>query len=168
MARLLATSSSLHSFLHAHAGIDGPNFPYPLEAQNCQRLPLPQQRRPGCLSCSISHRICTRFGVLCVMFIHIRKISLVPGDTPCILYVKLPGTKPQQNTTKYEPCAYFSGCTACHGCRYPISSSALVPFPDSKVHEAYMWPTWGRQDPGGTHDGPMNLAIRLVITNIVK
>ena len=32
--------------------------------------------------------------------------------------------------------------------------------PDSKVHEGYMGPTWGRQDPGGPHVGPMNLAIR--------
>ena len=32
--------------------------------------------------------------------------------------------------------------------------------PDSKVHEAYMGPTWGRQDPGGPHVGPVNLAIR--------
>ena len=32
--------------------------------------------------------------------------------------------------------------------------------PDSKVHGAYMGPTWGRQDPGGLHVGPMNLAIR--------
>ena len=31
---------------------------------------------------------------------------------------------------------------------------------DSKVHEAYMGPTWSRQDPGGPHVGPMNLAIR--------
>ena len=32
--------------------------------------------------------------------------------------------------------------------------------PDSKVHEDYMGPTWGRQDPGGPHVGPMNLANR--------
>ena len=32
--------------------------------------------------------------------------------------------------------------------------------PDSKVHGAYMGPTWGRQDPGGPHVGPMNLATR--------
>ena len=32
--------------------------------------------------------------------------------------------------------------------------------PDSKVHEAYMGPTWGQQGPGGPHVGPMNLAIR--------
>ena len=33
------------------------------------------------------------------------------------------------------------------------------PSPDSKVHGAYMAPTWGRQDPGGPHVGPMILAI---------
>ena len=32
--------------------------------------------------------------------------------------------------------------------------------PDSKVHAAYMGPTWGRQDPGGPRVGPMNLATR--------
>ena len=26
--------------------------------------------------------------------------------------------------------------------------------PDSKIHGAYMEPTWGRQDPGGPHVGP--------------
>ena len=35
------------------------------------------------------------------------------------------------------------------------------PYPDSKVHGANMGPTWGRQDPGGTHVGPMNFAIWL-------
>ena len=33
--------------------------------------------------------------------------------------------------------------------------------PDSKVHGAYMGPTWGQQDPCGPHVGPMNLAIRV-------
>ena len=33
---------------------------------------------------------------------------------------------------------------------------------DSKVHRAYMGPTWGQQDPGGPHIGPMNLAIRVI------
>ena len=32
--------------------------------------------------------------------------------------------------------------------------------PDSKVRVANMGPTWGRQDPGGPHVGPMNFAIR--------
>ena len=31
--------------------------------------------------------------------------------------------------------------------------------PDSKIHGANMGPTWGRQDPGGPHVGPMNLVI---------
>ena len=31
--------------------------------------------------------------------------------------------------------------------------------PDSKVHGANMGPIWGRQEPGGPHVGPMNLAI---------
>ena len=31
--------------------------------------------------------------------------------------------------------------------------------PDSKVYGANMEPIWGRQDPGGPHVGPMNLAI---------
>ena len=31
--------------------------------------------------------------------------------------------------------------------------------PDSKVHGAHMGPTWGRQDPGGSHVGHVNLAI---------
>ena len=29
---------------------------------------------------------------------------------------------------------------------------------DSKVHGAIMGPIWGRQDPGGPHVGPMNIA----------
>ena len=32
-------------------------------------------------------------------------------------------------------------------------------FPDRKVHGANSGPTWGRQDPGGPHVGPMSLAI---------
>ena len=31
--------------------------------------------------------------------------------------------------------------------------------PDSKIHGANMGPTWGWQDPGGPHVGPMNFAI---------
>ena len=31
--------------------------------------------------------------------------------------------------------------------------------PDNKVHVANVGPTWGRQDPGGPHVGPVNLAI---------
>ena len=35
----------------------------------------------------------------------------------------------------------------------------LKAYPDSKVHGANMGPAWGRQDLGGPHVGPMNLAI---------
>ena len=38
--------------------------------------------------------------------------------------------------------------------------------PDSKVNGANMGPIWGRQDPGGSHVGPMNLAIRDRFTNL--
>ena len=38
-------------------------------------------------------------------------------------------------------------------------------FPDGKVHGANMGPTWGRQDPGGPHIGPMNLASWVVMKN---
>ena len=46
----------------------------------------------------------------------------------------------------------------CHQeeCRSP---SGKLTIPDSKVHGANMGPIWGRQDPGGPHVGPMNLAI---------
>ena len=40
-----------------------------------------------------------------------------------------------------------------------IYSYLFEGFPDSKVHGANMGPIWGRQDPGGTHVGPMNFAI---------
>ena len=32
-------------------------------------------------------------------------------------------------------------------------------YPDNKVYGAYMGPTWGRQDPGESHVGPMIPAI---------
>ena len=35
-------------------------------------------------------------------------------------------------------------------------------YPDNKVQGANMGPMWGRQDPGGPHVGPMNLAIRVL------
>ena len=40
----------------------------------------------------------------------------------------------------------------------------MVVFPNSKVHGANMGPIWGRQDPGGPHVGPMNLAISVSLT----
>ena len=40
----------------------------------------------------------------------------------------------------------------------PVSTYAETSH-DSKVHGANMGPIWGRQDPGGTLIGPMNLTI---------
>ena len=36
--------------------------------------------------------------------------------------------------------------------------------PDSKLHGANMGPIWGRQDPGGPHVGPINIAIWVLMT----
>ena len=41
------------------------------------------------------------------------------------------------------------------------SATTAVTFLDSKVYGANMGPIWGRQDPGGPHVGPMNLACYL-------
>ena len=35
----------------------------------------------------------------------------------------------------------------------------MTTYPNNKVHGANMGPIWGRQDPGGPHVGPMNVAI---------
>ena len=40
-----------------------------------------------------------------------------------------------------------------------------VAISNSKVHGANMGPIWGRQDPGGAHVDPMNLATWDVISN---
>ena len=37
------------------------------------------------------------------------------------------------------------------------------PPPDTKAYGANMGPTWGRQDPGKPHVGPMNLAISVCV-----
>ena len=41
-------------------------------------------------------------------------------------------------------------------------------FPDSKVHGASMGPTWGRQDPGGPHVGPINFAIWVTTLHCIE
>ena len=46
---------------------------------------------------------------------------------------------------------------ASHGLKQ--TACDLIPIPDNKVHGANMGPIWGRQDPGGPHVGPMDLAI---------
>ena len=49
---------------------------------------------------------------------------------------------------------------------WPFLSLILWHYPYSKVHGANMGPIWGRQDPGGPHVGPMNLAIRVYMSYI--
>ena len=44
-----------------------------------------------------------------------------------------------------------------------LPSKTTTHTPDSKVHGTIMGPTWGRQDPGGPHVGPMNVAIWVTI-----
>ena len=39
--------------------------------------------------------------------------------------------------------------------------------PDSRGHGANMEPIWGRQDPGGPHVGPMNLAIWVCLCRLI-
>ena len=64
---------------------------------------------------------------------------------------------------------YYQGaatieCPTCRkGTRITNGIAKLVDdleYPDSKVHGANMGPTWGRQDLGGLHVDPMNLAMR--------
>ena len=52
-------------------------------------------------------------------------------------------------------------CLQCATCPRGVQLCILDRYPDSKDHGAYMGSTWGRQDPGGPHVGPMNLAIRV-------
>ena len=40
-----------------------------------------------------------------------------------------------------------------------LTNILVSKYPDSKVHGTNMGPIWGRQDPGGSHVGPMNFAI---------
>ena len=48
------------------------------------------------------------------------------------------------------------------------SGSQGSSYPDSKVYGANMGPTWGRQDPGGPHVAPINLAIRVLVNPAPK
>ena len=56
---------------------------------------------------------------------------------------------------------YFENERVCINIRMmKRAMKATNPVPDSKVHGANMGPIWGRQDPGGSHVGPWNFAIR--------
>ena len=70
------------------------------------------------------------------------------------------------------PFLNFNGCTVQTVDNFNINgavkSYAVVFIPDNKVHDASMGPIWGRQDPGGPHVGPMNLAIWDIYDLVVK
>ena len=71
----------------------------------------------------------------------------------CVLSVFIPSSHPLQvlpfNWVYWEPVSTIQSGLGCN-CL------------DNKVHGANMGPIWGRQDPGGPHVGPMNLAIWVV------
>ena len=63
---------------------------------------------------------------------------------------------------------FQSSWTALTADDLPVTRAVQEGRPDSKVHGAYMGPTRGRQDPGGSHVGPMNLAIRGGVWEMVR
>ena len=73
----------------------------------------------------------------------------------------------RRNTSLYSEICYFINGGMTKGIWYiaTIISFKMActprrkPFPDSTVYGANMGPTWGWQDPGGTHVGPMDLAL---------
>ena len=75
-------------------------------------------------------------------------ITLIQHCQWCVLILTM-GTKTMSVRC---PLTHSYTCTIC-------TEWCLSSHPDSKVHGANMGSTWGRQDPGGPHVGPMNLAI---------
>ena len=62
---------------------------------------------------------------------------------------------------------YWTRYTSIFDWRRSLSAEMLIRtnyIPGSKVHGANMGPTWGRQDQGGPHVGPVNFDIWDVIT----
>ena len=49
---------------------------------------------------------------------------------------------------------------------YDADSAKAIP--DNKIHGANTGPTWGRQDPGGPHVGPMNYVIWVYCTQFTE
>ena len=68
----------------------------------------------------------------------------------------------------YENCCIFNQISFKIICKSQFDNipSLVQIIPDSKFHGASMGPVWGRQDPGGPHVGPMNIAIWDGLTQI--
>ena len=61
--------------------------------------------------------------------------------------------------TKMTPCYWYNDSHYnLRQCANPLTWYTHA-VPDSRVHGTNVGPTWGRQDPGGPHVGPMNYAI---------
>ena len=90
-------------------------------------------------------------------------VTYLPSHKPQIEYVypgrvALPNIwKGRRKTTAWQPAGRFN--TRCVCVCYDNIFQKFQSHPDSKVHGANMGPIWGRQDPGGPHVGPLNLAI---------
>ena len=69
-----------------------------------------------------------------------------PENINCIEWVHIINSRHRGGTFKDDPAR-------------DIGARRDLTIPDSKVHGANKGPIWGRQDPGGPHVGPMNLAI---------
>ena len=88
------------------------------------------------------------------------------------LLVKQPWALWVNISCKYQKSTVAKKCTCLIGTLYAMRQTNEIltkweqkiqmNFPDSKVHGANMGPIWDRQDPGGLHVGPMNLAIWVV------
>ena len=77
---------------------------------------------------------------------------------------------PKYPETVYDVCFHHPTCNKLGWCwdqiipgKLLVSTGQHQPYPENKVYGASMGPTWGLQDPGGPHGGPMNLAIWVVL-----
>ena len=97
-------------------------------------------------------------------------LSIETGDCPDSLTqitawfsVNKGGLLRNKFSLKPESCSISRGLCAInrHRMMTPRQSWRRFPqyCPDNKVYGSNMGPTWGRQDPGGPHVGPMNFAI---------
>ena len=80
--------------------------------------------------------------------------------SPKSLWISLQGTTdPVASAILHDSSLIHGSLGIFHGGHMIENMSCTGYIPDSKVHGANMRPIWGRQDPGGTHVGPMNFAI---------
>ena len=76
----------------------------------------------------------------------------------------------ERNTTMLVLCVYINRFAMQHVLYFifQLPSRRSINTPDNNVRGANIGPTWGRQDPGGPHVGPINLVRREDITYWVR